>query len=406
MNRNAKDIHKAVAQLLSGIDKSADEGNCTTPATTGQHAADLTSKVKSDVQGTSVDAAKPASNDPPEGAGKNTDLFDIGVKATPTGEDGPTVKTTQEDPGTSHQAKVASVNFTSKSARDLASAAQTILSNFAKVASSAKPVEVAAQTAKQVASTAGSANSIEKQAADQWKQLMGYLSGTAAAQQVKTASDKSAKDEDEAFMKFAYEQASQVEDYARTLAAESVDFLRGYATTLVKQAQDGGEIDPMILEELLAAESGGEMPMGGGGEMPMGGGDEMPMGGDLGGDMGGDMGGEMGGDPSEEELDMMLQALEAEGVSPEEIIAGLEAIQAEQGGGGGEVMPAGELMEPEAAPAPEGEDPVEDARALAMSDSGNAAADEGVDKQAAARVEVAKAFAAFCKKAAEIKDKK
>lgn len=197
---------------------------------------------------------------------------------------------------------------------------------------------------------------LEKKAA-LWDEMVGFLVGTETVDNLlKTAADQpkiAGMTEDE-FTKAAQNEAAALFDAANTASTDLIHFL------LTKQAE---ELPP----EALAAAGVDPSAMGGGG-LPAGAPADPAAGG--------------GAQVDPAMLDQLIQALAAEGITPEDLIAA-----AEQSGGGG--APGGEPDGDEgpnpSVPSDGDGDALDDARSAALSEEGSDDDSEGAKKEASIR---------------------
>lgn len=400
-------VMQLLDQLMAGTSKVAaaegPETGKTSPASEGPRSSENSKDVKNQVPGQAVDSASEASS--VAGAGENTATNSIGVKSGPTGEGVPAVKTSLPDPGTSHPAKTGTEKYSTvakliNGAEDIAARAivyartpkQAAVAPVATPAAtpavpaapvaekkSEMPAPLAAAIAKKdkkdkkpaVESPAEPAASepaseeekmaaavlsdtgdltLEKKAA-LWDEMVGYLVGTNTVDTLlKTAAPteepKIAGMTEAEFNKLAQQEAASVFDAANTASSDLIHFLLAkQAEELPPEALAAAGVDP-------AAAAGGGAPMGaapaGGAPMP-----------------GGDAGG--GVDPAM--LDQLVQALAAEGITPEDLMAAAGDGDGDEGSNPSK-------------PSDGDGDAVDDARAAALGEEGSDDDSKGAKKEA------------------------
>lgn len=157
-------LHKRANDTTHPVE-NADDG--TTPATTGAPAAEAKRDAEAQTPGQSAAAAAPASDNPTVGGTSGTPA-NQGTGAAMAGElKVETPKSTADDPGTSHEAKVSEL----RTVKEIKAAGLAILSSLATAKSaSAEPSAVAANkdagTAKEEFATAKEAQEAGARAAD------------------------------------------------------------------------------------------------------------------------------------------------------------------------------------------------------------------------------------------------
>jgi len=336
-------ILSMLEEFTGSLTKSAEvEVGKTVPAKEGSRSSENTSDVKKSIQGQTPDEVEEIHS--VEGAGENTPTNSIGTKATATGEGVPAVKTTKDDPGTSHPAKAGGEKYASLAS--LIEAGNDLLATIAVSAKSEKKAEApaaiqAAAAKKEVKNKADKAvtdqppASAEKAAEaattstdemvsvkkaefeamqrDQqaWLELTGYIYGNQAVQEMveaeKTAENGTSND----YQAQAEKIAADAMTRAVLHADELVDAVVAFSQASVKQANEG-MIDPAMAGAIAPEAMAGAAPGG------------APGGGDI--------------DP--ETLAALLQALQAQGINPEELLAAEGAM-----GGGAEPAPAGDAVD-------------------------------------------------------------
>lgn len=128
------EITKLLSELISGLDKSAEESNGTKPATEGPRSSENTADIKRNVPGNAVDEA--AAKQTFETSGVNAPTNDLGTKKVDADtKPNVTVKTTKDDPGTSHPAKVGGEKYAST--KDIIAGSNDLLARIAVLSKSA-----------------------------------------------------------------------------------------------------------------------------------------------------------------------------------------------------------------------------------------------------------------------------
>lgn len=151
----------------------------------------------------------------------------------------------------------------------------------------------------------------------------GYVAAMGVAQQLGFSAPVSAEDE-ATLTKFAEEKIAGIQTAARQDAQMFVEYLQGHAAGMAKRADPDPDPGPGPVapppDPTAGAEAGAMPPEAGGGE---------------------------GGEMPEEELRRIADALEAAGVTPEDLAAAIAQVEQQEGGGGGppeagaEAPPAG-----------------------------------------------------------------
>lgn len=397
-------LHDLINELMGGIQKSAEaETGERKPVSEGSRSSENASDVKGAVGGLNVNKAPAADSVP--GAGVNTPTNSIGAKSAPTGEDVPTTKSTKDDPGTSHPAKAAGVTkYANASNSELVEGANELLARmviFSKQAqgASVRQAPASANTkqaqgeVKQAEMPAGLAAAIAKkdkkkpeapeaepekveapaeekvssaqvneeilQKAAAWDELLGYCAGNAVAQNmVKAAQAQPAQVTDAELTKFAEAEAARLFDLANS-----------HSTALLQLIAKEAELDPSLLAGGGAPPADPAMmaaadPAAAAAPAPGGGGDIDP-----------------------QTLQLLIQALQEQGISPEDLLAGGAAAEGAGGGGGGDETSSNDHA---------------DAAAVAeesSEDNKEAPAEEKKEEKSAELKLLTDSFAKFCKAA-------
>lgn len=380
----------------------------TQKATTGAHAAEMTSYVKKELGGMGITGQEDAE------AGKGKDPADtIGTIKQQSDEVKGNVqepKAHKDLPPSSHVSNQKGEKYSAEMSAVLTSGSKLIeaISGLGIKSASVKKAEAEKQAAdkkkEEDAAKAANAGTPPAEGAGSVKEQV-TVPKTASEQEKQAAMSKYAEDaqagyyaaallakslgigkEAEAEQKLVSEKIAHIVSKAHTAGDTFVDYMQGHAEAEKKaalaKAGMGGETPAISPEELSPAPTDG--PPDGGGGMPMGGAGGMD--GGMSGAPGGAPGG-AGGNP-EETIQALAQALAAAGVTPEELA---QLIAAEQGGGGMGGPGAGAPPPPEAgAGAPP---PAPDAAKAGKEETSTDSKEAQVKKAAAAKLALIKTAA-------------
>jgi hypothetical protein len=286
---------KAADEPTSHPSDSASDGNQT--AETGSRASENEKDVKVEVPGQNVNEAK-ANEAKPAGAGENTPTNEIGTKKAPTGEapavETESVKSKPSDPGTAHPAKATegekfssaqAVSLIDECLADIAVAAASVKSaGSTKRAEDEKEVEVEIKTENGKPKVEVEKETEKKDEEDEDKKEA-MEAGKTAAQAILAQSSVSLD-----------QVLADVVKSAEADAARVSDFYAGFLTKLA----EGEDAMALAAPEAEMAGDGAGMEAG----------------------MGAGMGG--AGGAGEEDIQALVEALLAAGVTPEQLMALIE----------------------------------------------------------------------------------
>jgi len=265
-NDNIVALLEAFGAEVAGISKQASIGDSvddgTKPATEGERSAENTADIKKSVpNGTS----SPVVNKD-DGKSKGPQSA-AAVGHGPTGEGVPSAKTTKDDPGTSHPAKVASlrelVSLGNEISADIVVAVRETEKQAALAAAAPAPAPVAAAPAKVAPAATAPVKAASPVLSDE---QLGFLAGQFVTEQLRKGA--AAQPQAPALTKLAEDEVTAVIERAVYTANKAADFLDGYfgkrAEALPPEMAGGPEMGAMPAE--LPPEAGAMPPEAAGGE--------------------------------------------------------------------------------------------------------------------------------------------